>query len=159
VANGGKLLRPQLVLRAAAPDELISERYPTAQPEIRDDIHVSERSLETVRQAMLGDVEDPESAAFGAFHEHGRPLLKRLRVGGKTGTAQVEKNGKFDHYTVWFASYAVADNTPRYAVVVMVDHGLSGGTTCAPVAAKIYRALEEREQRSPAVRKDSLVKN
>ena len=159
VANGGKLLRPQLVLRVAAPDELISERYPTARSEIRDDIGVSERSLETVRQAMLADVEDPEGTAYAAFHDHGRPLLKRFRIGGKTGTAQVEKiPGKFDHYTVWFTSYAVTD-TPRYAVVVMIDHGLSGGTSCAPVAAKIYKALEEREQRAPAVRKDSLVKN
>jgi hypothetical protein len=29
----------------------------------------------------------------------------------------------------------------------MVDHGSSGGGTCAPIAREIYRALESREQR------------
>lgn len=162
VANGGKVLTPQLVLRMAGPDELIAEQ-PVVQPAIRDDLHVNERNLGLVREAMLADTEDPEwGTAFTAFHDERdrkTPVLKNFRVGGKTGTAQVKgRRGREDHYTVWFASYAPYES-PRYAVVVMVDHGSSGGRTCAPVAAKIYRALESRESRTPLTRKDSFVRN
>ena len=160
VANGGKILTPQLVLRTAGPAELMAEP-PIAHPTVRDDVRVAERNLDLVRDAMLADTEDPEwGSAFAAFHERDRktPVLKSFHVGGKTGTAQVQKGDKFDHYTVWFASYAPFES-PRYAVVVMVDHGSSGGGTCGPVAAKIYRALESRESRGPNARKDSLVRN
>jgi penicillin-binding protein 2 len=33
--------------------------------------------------------------------------------------------------------------SPRYAVVVMVESGESGGTTCAPIAGRIYRAIRD----------------
>jgi penicillin-binding protein 2 len=160
VANGGKILQPQLVLRTAAPDELLAEP-PVVHAVVRENIYLNERNLGLVREAMLADTEDAEwGTAFTAFHERDKktPVLKNFRVGGKTGTAQVEKNGKFDHYTVWFASYAPFES-PRYAVVVMVDHGSSGGGTCAPVATKIYRALESRESRTPMTRKDSFARN
>ena len=47
--------------------------------------------------------------------------------------------------TTWFASFAPYEQ-PRYAVVVMVENGVSGGTTCAPIAGKIYSALLDRER-------------
>ncbi|MBI3418164.1 MAG: hypothetical protein HY043_22980, partial [Verrucomicrobia bacterium] len=46
---------------------------------------------------------------------------------------------------VWFVSFAPFEN-PRYAVVVMVQSGASGGGTCAPMAQQIYRAIQEWEK-------------
>ena len=68
-----------------------------------------------------------------------------LHICGKTGTAQVqdERNVKTGQ-TTWFASFAPY-KSPRYAVVVMVEDGISGGTSCSPVAGKIYKAIIERE--------------
>jgi penicillin-binding protein 2 len=150
VANGGKVLQPQLVLNARGPDELISPNQPTSLPPIiRDELKVSPRSLEIVRQAMLGDVEDPGGTGKDAF-------VRDFRVCAKTGTAQVDRGAKMDHYT-WIASYAPFED-PRYAVVVMVESGNSGGGTCAPVAQQIYVKLKEKMkyQRGNA---NSVVKN
>jgi cell division protein FtsI/penicillin-binding protein 2 len=52
-------------------------------------------------------------------------------------------------HDVWFLSFAPVEN-PRYAVVVMVEGGSSGGGTCAPVARKIYESILEHEHSSIA---------
>jgi penicillin-binding protein 2 len=150
VANGGKVLWPRLVSHVAGPDELVRPDAGAAAPRVRDELPVSRRALELVRAAMLADVEDP--AGTGT-----RARVDGFRVCGKTGTAEVWK-GKDKHYVVWFASFAPFDN-PRYAVVVMVDHGASGGATCAPVAAKIYQALKEREKSAATPKRDALAAN
>jgi penicillin-binding protein 2 len=49
-----------------------------------------------------------------------------------------------DH-TTWFISFAPLDN-PKYAVVVMVEGGSSGGGDCAPIARNIYRFINKQEQ-------------
>ena len=63
--------------------------------------------------------------------------LKRFPVAGKTGSAQVA--GKKED-TSWFGSFAPADN-PRYAVMVTVPEGGTGGGTSAPIARRIYEAM------------------
>jgi cell division protein FtsI/penicillin-binding protein 2 len=81
-----------------------------------------------------------------------------MSVCGKTGTAQVEKRTsdgkKYIDQTTWFASYAPYEN-PRYVVIVMVESGISGGGTCAPVAKKIYETLLrlESERGTPLARR------
>ena len=68
-----------------------------------------------------------------------------MRIGGKTGTAQVtDSKGITVGHITWFASCAPFE-TPRWVVVVMVEEGTSGGTTCAPAAGKIYRAIQKLE--------------
>ncbi len=152
VANNGKVLQPQLVMNMRGPDELVAPNQPVSlRPIVRDEVQVSTRSLDIVRQAMLGDVEDPEGTGKGAH-------LDGFRICAKTGTAQVERGTKVvDHYT-WFASYGPFED-PRYAVVVMVESGSSGGGTCAPVARDIYKALKDREQKSPGIRGNSVARN
>lgn len=151
VANGGKVLVPQLVLQIANPDELLEPKSTFVSPRVRADLGVSQQSLRIVQEAMLADVEDPEGTGVRAF-------VPGYRVCGKTGTAQVEKANGPNYYTVWFASYAPFEN-PRYAVVVMVDHGVSGGGSCAPVAAAIYRALKLRDERLLAPPRNSFASN
>ena len=149
VANGGKVLWPQLVQHIAGEHEL-TVGIPAVQPRLRDELPLSKHVLDVVRQAMVADVEDAEGSGRDAF-------VPGFRVCGKTGTAEVWKGERKDHHDVWFASYAPYED-PRYAVVVMIEHGGSGGKTAAPIAGKIYRALQYREERGPA-RKDSFVKN
>ena len=158
IANDGRIVQPRLVLRTASPNQLLAGP-PAIHPIIRDELRLNPENLQIVREAMYGDVEDPEGTAFAGFHEKDRhtPILKHIRVGGKTGTAQVQRDNKLHHYTVWFASFGRSE-THEYAVVVMVNYGVSGGKTCAPVAAKIYRALEYREQRKPGA-PNSLARN
>ena len=153
VANGGRVLAPQIVLSVLPQDGLVDPRSRNViHPRVRDQLPVSKRTLEIIQAAMLADTEEAEGTGAAA-------RVEGYRIGGKTGTAQVfNKFNKLDHYTVWFASYAPFED-PRYTVVVMVDYGISGSISCAPAAKKIYERLKYRDQRLPGSRRDSVVKN
>ncbi len=74
-----------------------------------------------------------------------------FRVCSKTGTAQNEHNGKIDKSiaTTWFLSFAPYEN-PRYAVVVMIEGGASGGETCAPIGRdRFTRRFCKANKRTP----------
>jgi len=96
------------------------------------------RNLKILHDAMLAETEDPEGTGRAA-------VVPGLRICGKTGTAQImdEQNRVVDH-TVWFASFAPYEN-PRYAVVVMVEHGGSSAM-CTPIAHDVYEAILKSEK-------------
>ncbi len=150
VANGGKILRPRLVLRTEPQDNFSHEETERVAPEIIDQIQLNPDHLALLHRAMLADVEE-EGTGKGA-------RVDGWHIGGKTGTAQKTRveNGQthIDHIT-WFVSFAPAES-PRYAVVVMVSmlgKTGSGGGTCAPIARKIYEALLVRERQQEQQRK------
>lgn len=138
IANGGKVFWPRLLIRLEPADPQSTDPAAEQPPRLRDTLGVKAENLRLVREAMLADVEEPG----GTGREAAVPGLK---IGGKTGTAEVERAGKMVDKTTWFASFAPVDQ-PRWAVVVMVESGASGGKTCAPVAKKIYEALVKRER-------------
>jgi len=143
IANGGKVLQPSLVRQVGSTK---FNQQPT-RALIRRFLNVKPSTLQAVVEAMAADVEDPESTAYAAFHPGGKFALQRFRVGGKTGTAEVEdaRGNVVDHVT-WFTSFGPIE-TPKYVVVVMVESGGSGGGTCAPIARDIYVALEQVDGR------------
>ena len=139
IANGGKLFWPRVVLDHRSPDEpfeLASHRAGN----IRDQVRMDPHHLALIHEAMRLDTENPEANAYGAFHDSRYQPLS-FQVAGKTGTAEIKRPGVKDK-TTWFVSYAPFDH-PKWAVVVMVESGGSGGGTCAPVAQKIYAALQK----------------
>jgi penicillin-binding protein 2 len=110
---------------------------------------------------MLQDTEHPgehpTANAYGAFHDAGgRAKLPDFHVAGKTGTAQVNSPALDYKRVTWFDSYGPYDD-PRYAVVVMIVDGGSGGGTCGPVAEKIYEAIVKMEKSAPSQR--ALTRN
>jgi penicillin-binding protein 2 len=139
VANGGTLYVPRLVDRVES-QEAFDHQAPRliAPGRIRAQVGVSARSLEVVRDAMLADVEDADGTGRSA-------AVPGFRVCGKTGTAQVMKGRAVIDKITWFVSFAPYES-PRYAVVVMIESGGSGGGTCGPVARKIYQAIQQREK-------------
>jgi len=140
IANGGKVLKPRLVERIESQDPASGEA-PAIFPSgvVCDVLGVHPRSLKILQDAMLAETEDPEGTGRAA-------VSPGLRICGKTGTSQVtdEHNRVVDH-TTWFASFAPYEN-PCYAVVVMVQGGISGGVSCAPVAHDIYQAILKSEK-------------
>jgi penicillin-binding protein 2 len=139
IANGGKVYYPRLVSRIDA-NEAGEGAQSFPEGRIRNNLGVSDRTLQLVRKAMKADVEYPTGSGREA-------AVPGLTMAGKTGTAQVQKNGHIDRASqiTWFASFAPYES-PRYAVIVMVVSGVSGGKTCAPIAKSVYEALLAREK-------------
>ena len=139
LANSGKVLKPRLVDRLES-QELAGIEPPEVLPKgvVRDQLGVSKRSLDIVREAMLAETEDQVEGT-------GRHVrIDGLRICGKTGTAERDErreDGQLKN-TVWFVSYAPYER-PQWAVVVMVEDGHSGGSTCAPIARDVYIALQQ----------------
>ncbi len=142
IANGGKVLWPRLVDRIEPQGPLAEEEVTHFPPRpLRGELDLQPRTLKIIREAMLADVEDKEEATGKAAAVPG------MRICSKTGTAQVKDvHGNLIDHNTFFASYAPFDS-PRYVVIVMVEGGASGGGTCAPVAQKIYRAIQNQESR------------
>jgi penicillin-binding protein 2 len=141
IANGGKVFWPRLVSRIESAD---GSNPPELVPEgrVRDNLGVSARTLHTLYEGMLADTEDPEGT--------GRLLhISGWRIAGKTGTAEVERNGGKDRSAqdTWFVSFGPysSKEKPRYVVVATVEGGASGGLTCVPIAHNVYLALQQKD--------------
>jgi cell division protein FtsI/penicillin-binding protein 2 len=141
VANGGTVFYPRLV-SSVTPygGDQPSRTFPVGR--IRDTLGVSQRTLRIVHEAMETDVEGPEGTGREA-------AVRGFNIAGKTGTAEVEKNGHNEKSAqiTWFGSFGPVED-PRYAVVIMVVSGASGGATCAPLGHEVYLAIQKKEQRS-----------
>jgi penicillin-binding protein 2 len=142
IANGGKLYRPRLIQSLEPQAGSLAEDGPSFPAgQLWSELNVSSHSLEIIRNAMLADVEDSDGTGR-------RAAVPGYRICGKTGTAQVKKGGHLVRHDTWFVSYAPFEN-PRYAVVVLVEGGNYGSTTCAPVARQIYQVLQQINNFNP----------
>lgn len=84
-----------------------------------------------------------------------RLRLDGIRMGGKTGTAQVRRiagGARGGMNVPWkyrdhglFIGFAPVD-APRYAVAVVIEHGMSGSGAAAPVARDLLTYLFDRKQ-------------
>ena len=66
--------------------------------------------------------------------------LEKIKVAGKTGSAEVPGTGKTHG---WFAAYAPAEK-PEIVVIVISEKAGHGGTIAAPVAKKIFEGYFNR---------------
>lgn len=129
VLNGGRLMRPYLLKEAVSPDGTVLYR---TSPKVVS-TPISEETSLTMRK-LLEDV----VAVGGAKNAR----IPGYRIGGKTGTAQVYKDGRIvrNVHIGSFLGFAPADD-PRIALLVIVDEADTpvdyGGTTAAPFARQI----------------------
>jgi penicillin-binding protein 2 len=126
IANGGELLRPQLVKEIRdSHGNVIS----TFSKEVRRRVAVDEEYLAVVREAMR------QSVSTGVASSAQVP---GLALAGKTGTAEFGPplgDGSYETHG-WFVGFAPYEN-PEIAVVVFVQQG-SGFTHAAPAAGRIF---------------------
>jgi penicillin-binding protein 2 len=156
IANGGTIYWPRVVSHVTSSDTGEAEEL-FAKGRVRDQVEINPEHLQLIRHAMLQDTEHTNANAYPAFHyAGGAPYLPNFHVAGKTGTAQVDSAALDFKKVTWFDSYGPYEN-PRYAVVVMVLDGGSGGLACAPVARKIYQAIVQEELTSRP--KPALARN
>jgi penicillin-binding protein 2 len=153
LANGGTLYYPQLVERIEDPDGTVIQTF---SPRIRSHLAIPPEHFAYVNDGLYGVMNDPTGTAYDARIDGGVP------VAGKTGTAQVERrrtNGEegeqawyFNRAHAWFAGFAPAGD-PQVAIVVLVEHGGTGGRYAAPIGTQILQEyLGGREAERTAAR-------
>lgn len=131
IANGGELLSPRLARRAGSAvisDESSSDMLDASVPHAIPNI--SSHALEQVRHGL------EQVVAYHRGTGYRTVRMTEVAIAGKTGTA--EANGGQDH--AWFAGYVPAGR-PRYAFVVVLERGGSGGKIAGPVAKKLVQAM------------------
>ncbi|MFT4586849.1 MAG: penicillin-binding protein 2 [Limisphaerales bacterium] len=145
VVNGGVVYWPRLHERVS-PHESRQGRKGRFNPpgKIRGNLGVRTENLRIVVDAMLADVDGANGESGTGKHA----AVPGVRIGGKTGTAEIKRRGVVVDKTTWFTSFAAypGEAQPRYVVVVLVESGGSGGKTAAPVAGRIYRELLARDK-------------
>ena len=136
IANGGYKIRPYLIYdsKMSQYNEELFTRLPM----------VKKETIDIVKQGMYDVVNTKGGTAYWT-----RIKQKGFEMAGKTGTAQViakekkdimeEENEKietkFQNHGL-FIAFAPYEH-PRYAVVVVVEHGNSGSGVAAPIAKDI----------------------
>jgi peptidoglycan glycosyltransferase len=100
---------------------------------IQPDLQAVVMKPETAEQltGMMSRVVEEGTGTAGA--------LAGIRVGGKTGTAEVGANREFTQ--PWFIAFAPVED-PRMAIAVTVERTQGqGGTVAAPIAKTVLEAL------------------
>ncbi len=128
VANGGYAVTPRLVEGFTDNGKSIYEHTTSYAPSSV----FSKRTSDILRETMVSNV--IEGSGKTAKPSYGT-------AGGKTASAQTgifEKPDDEDSEIVhaWFAGYISAEN-PKYAIVILVEGGESGGEAAAPIFRKI----------------------
>ncbi|MBP0481436.1 penicillin-binding protein 2 [Sagittula salina] len=102
-----------------------------------DDLGLNPNHLMQVRKGMYAVSNDRRGTAYSS-----RIIAEGMRLAGKTGTAQVvsritsEADPWEDRDHALFVNFAPYDN-PTIAVAVVVEHGVGGSRTAAPIARDI----------------------
>jgi stage V sporulation protein D (sporulation-specific penicillin-binding protein) len=126
VANGGTLMKPQLVKEIVGPSGRVLTPF----------------KKEEVRRVISEDTSKTEREVLESVVTNGtgrRSFLPGYRVAGKTGTAQKVVNGAYvqGDYVASFIAFAPADN-PKLAMLAVVDGvPFYGGVVAAPVIQSV----------------------
>ena len=135
IANGKKAVEPYLVNKIGKDIEDHMNKF--------RDIGIPAEHLEIARSGMYGVSNEPDGSAFRASQ---LDLGPNIKMSGKTGTAQVRSYGtgtrkaaewKYKDHGL-FVCFAPSD-APKYALAVVVEHGVAGAKFAAPKAREIMR--------------------
>jgi len=133
IANGGNIYRPRLVKGADESCELVKK------------LNWPSQWLRILRGGMY-DVVQADSGTGK------RARIPDVEMAGKTGTAEFGPPGSRKK-NAWMMAYAPFEK-PRYAMVLLVEEGISGGITVAPRIKELAQgifALERSAAISPAI--------
>jgi len=142
IANGGTVRFPRLVLKVISQRNGVSEVVREFSERVKGNLGLTTEQLGAVRKGMRMVVDGGTGK---------RAEVPGFPVAGKTGTAQFKTriNGSdVNDYRTWFIGFAPYDK-PRYALAILVEGGVSGGSTCAPIAHEILRRISEMEKGTP----------
>ncbi|MCF8495640.1 MAG: penicillin-binding protein 2 [Alphaproteobacteria bacterium] len=146
LVNGGRAVKPWII-KAAGKNENPVPVWPK--------FEIDKAYADIIGEGMQRVVNDERGTAYAS-----RIKESSMAMGGKTGTAQVQRITKAQrsagikneelpwaqrHHAL-FVGYAPLDR-PRYACCVVVEHGIGGSSSAAPLARDL---LLETQRRDPA---------
>ncbi len=114
VANGGRRMEPRILVDEPKTGERV----------------ISRSTAKTMTKLMEGVVEGGTGT---------RAAIPEAQVAGKTGTAEVDVDGKRMNHA-WFVSFAPSSR-PQVAVALVSELGGVGGEVAAPLAGRILSAV------------------
>ncbi|MBR7126991.1 MAG: penicillin-binding protein 2 [Lentisphaeria bacterium] len=126
-ANGGKIYQPHLVNRVLDHNgNILQER----KVEFLSELACSSQNLEAVKNGMFDVVNAPRGSGRQA-------KVKELEIFGKTGTAEIGSRENRRQNT-WFIAFLTYEGR-SYALAIIIEDGISGGSSCAPLVAEFFR--------------------
>ncbi len=134
VANGGTVYQPRLYSRVVSSDG--REQPAPAEGQVYSTLDVKPADLKAVQEGMREVIQENGGTANLA-------QVPGYQMAGKTGTAQawIRINGeKRRDLKCWFYCYGPFE-APRYVTCVVVEGGVWGGVTTAPIAQEIMSRL------------------
>ena len=132
VANGGTVYQPRLYSRVVDYKGETKAEIPAGQ--VYSTLDVKSSDMKAVQEGMR-EVVNEGTATLAQ--------VKGYQIAGKTGTAQawIRVNGETHRdLKCWFYCYGPFE-APRYVTCVVVEGGVWGGTTTAPIAQEIMTRL------------------
>ncbi len=150
LAADGHWYRPHLLKKTR---DIATGDFTTMNAEKGHRLPVSKERLAVIRTALAGVVTDPLGTAKGI-------RSNIVSIAGKTGTAQViamkadediieggeEEIPEAFRDHAWFVAFAPVE-TPRLAIVVLLEHGGHGGSAAAPLAKAVIESYFEKDGR------------
>lgn len=131
LATGGRIMVPRVCDRLVASDgtEVFRKK-----DEVSEEVQLNAKALSLVYEGMRRVVQDPDGTGRRAF-------VEGLDIRGKTGTAEFSRRNERIKCT-WFTAFILSDAYPL-SVTLLVEEGVSGGTTCAPMVKDLVEKTLE----------------
>ncbi len=126
IANRGSIYQPLVIQEVHDPEGQVVGVF---EPQLLRQLDVSPSTWNAVIQGMQSVITHPRGTARTAFAEY------PLSVAGKTGSYEIP--GK-DSHGIFGAFSPIED--PELVVIVIVEHGVGGGSAAAPIARKVFDA-------------------
>jgi penicillin-binding protein 2 len=126
IANGGTVYKPTLVRQVC--DSSGRVRKNTV-PQAARRLPVTVEQLGIIQRGMVAVVSGENATAATARNQ-------AISLAGKTGTAEVVR-GDDKYNNAWFICYGPVED-PKYALAIVIERGVSGGRTAAPLAGQFF---------------------
>ncbi len=123
VANGGKLVTPHFLISP-------SIKFPIKET------HINKRYFKILKNAMRQVVTKGTAVKLSFL---------KIKVAGKTGTAQTVSGGEGKENNSWFSGFAPYNN-PKICVTVIAEKGGHSTDIAVPIAGKIFKFYSENPE-------------
>jgi len=121
LVNGGNLLKPQLVYQVVDKDKNMIKGF---NKQVIESNFIDDKNLEIVKQGMKGTVDYGSATILSSLP---------VRVGAKTGTAEIGRDEYFHSWITVFAPY----EDPEIVITLMVESAYGMHKAVAPTANRV----------------------